>query len=96
MQTALLRAIEAQVKTGTVTKPKPPSTFFLEVRNKLLPPPIHWGRSARWIASEIDAVVAARISGASNDQIRALVEKLVSDRKNKAPTEMAAVCGGVR
>jgi predicted DNA-binding transcriptional regulator AlpA len=50
-----------------------------------MPPPIKRGpRVARYVSDEIDAVVSAEISGASDDQIRALVQKLIDARKLRA------------
>lgn len=97
-QLRLLRNPDVRAKCGSPGKPLPPSTLFHLVRIGLLPPQIKMGggKSAFWLEHEIDTILCARISGATNDEIRALVEKLVSDRKNKAPTEMAAASGGAR
>lgn len=82
----------------------PPSTLHYLIQRRLLPPQlkINGGRSAYWLEHEVEAVIDARIAGASNDQVQALVAKLVAERsanleynsKNRATTEMVAVHGG--
>lgn len=52
-----------------------------KVRDGLLPPPVLLGgRASAFIAAEIDAVIAARANGASDDEVRALVRRLVAER----------------
>ena len=46
----------------------------------LLPPRIKRGRSSFWVESEVGHVIAARIAGASDDEVRALVTRLVTER----------------
>lgn len=47
----------------------------------LIPPPIHVGVRAYLAAHEVDAVVAARLAGKSDDEIKAVVRLLVEQRK---------------
>lgn len=47
----------------------------------LIPRPIRFGRRNLWPEHEIDAVIAAKLAGASNDEIRALVDELHEARK---------------
>lgn len=48
----------------------------------LFPPPVNLVlRVAAFPKHEIEAVVKARIAGASNDEIKALVQKLIAGRK---------------
>lgn len=50
-------------------------------RAGLLPPPVKLSTNCtRWAAHEIDAVDRARLAGADDAAIRALVLKLVADR----------------
>ncbi len=59
------------------------SGIYAKIKAGLLPPPIKMGsRISAWIESEVDAVVAARIAGKSDDEIRQLVKDLVAARKN--------------
>ena len=52
-----------------------------KVRQGLLPPPIALGpRATAFIASELEAITAARAAGAGDDQIRDLVKQLVAAR----------------
>jgi predicted DNA-binding transcriptional regulator AlpA len=39
-----------------------PSTIYGMVREGKFPPPVKLGRSSRWVSSEIDAFIAARIA----------------------------------
>lgn len=48
-------------------------------------------RTSRWPSHEIDAVVAARMAGASNDQIRALVSRLHDLRQEQFKAVLAQV-----
>lgn len=58
------------------------STLYLRIEQKLWTKPVKLGaRSIGWPANEVAALNAARISGKSNDEIRALVEKLEASRK---------------
>jgi prophage regulatory protein len=52
------------------------------VSEGLLPPPVRIGeRLTAWPEHEIDAVITARTAGASEDEIRKLVARLVAARK---------------
>jgi len=58
------------------------STIYLRISQGLWPRPVSLGpRAVGWPASEIEAINAARISGATDVQIRALVVKLEAARK---------------
>lgn len=50
----------------------------------LIPPPIHVGVRAYLGAHEVDAIVAARLAGKSDEEIRALVQRLIEQRKEAA------------
>jgi prophage regulatory protein len=43
------------------------------------------GRAVAWPAHEVSALIAARVAGKTNDEIRALVLKLEADRKAVSP-----------
>lgn len=58
------------------------STIYLRINQSLIPSPISLGaNSVGWPEHEIDAIIAARVSGKSDDEIRLLVSKLVAARK---------------
>lgn len=58
------------------------STLYLHVSQGILPKPISLSSRARgWPASEIDAIVAARIAGRSESEIKALVVSLTAARQ---------------
>jgi prophage regulatory protein len=60
------------------------STIYLRIQQGLFPAPIKLGpRSIGWPSQEVEALIAARISGQTDDEIRTLVRTLVDDRKAK-------------
>ena len=56
------------------------SKFHVLIREGLMVPPVHVGRSARFPAHEINVIAAAHMAGVSDDKIRALVADLVAKR----------------
>lgn len=60
------------------------SSVYARVTENLLPHPVSLGgRAVGWPLREIAAVNAARIAGKSDDEIRALVIQLESDRRKE-------------
>jgi prophage regulatory protein len=59
------------------------STLYTRIKAGLIPPPVSLGgfRAVGWIHHEIQAVLAAMCSGASQDQIKLLVLELISQRQ---------------
>ncbi len=58
------------------------STLYLRITQKLWTKPVSLGaRAVGWPASEVAALNAARIAGKTNEEIRALVTKLETARK---------------
>lgn len=59
------------------------STLYTRIKAGLMPPPISLGglRAVGWIEHEIQAVIAAMCSGASQDEIKELVQELISRRQ---------------
>lgn len=77
MVTAILRLPAIQLKSGYSR-----STIYLRISQGLWPRPVHLGaRAVGWPASEIEALNTARIAGRSDEEIRALVARLVAARK---------------
>jgi len=61
------------------------STIYLRISEGLFPKPIALGpRMVGWRESEISSINAARIRGASADELCALVRKLEAARKSAA------------
>lgn len=61
------------------------STIYLRIAQGLWPRQVSLGpRCVGWPASEVAALNSARISGKSDDEIRALVVKLEAARKTAA------------
>jgi prophage regulatory protein len=53
------------------------STIYARIKEGLWPKPVCIGpRSVGWLASEVQAMNAARVAGRTNDQIRQLVAAL--------------------
>lgn len=75
---SFIRANKAQSVLGL-----PKSTFYSQISEGLLPPPIRLGkRSVGWLESEINAVIRARIQNRSDDEIKVLVQCLVNERQS--------------
>jgi len=80
MSEILIRLPKVEAKTGYKK-----SMVYDLMSKGVLPGSIRIGDRARaWISSEIDAIVAARIAGKSDDEIRTLVLDLVSKRAKVA------------
>lgn len=56
------------------------SGIYQDIANELFVPPVKVGRSSAWPVHEVDAIIAARVAGKSDDEIRALVKSLVVAR----------------
>lgn len=48
-------------------------------------PPVRMGRASCWPRHETEALLRARIAGATNDQLRQLVRELLAQRKALMP-----------
>jgi prophage regulatory protein len=67
------------------------STHYRDIADGLFPPPIHLGlRCSAWPEHEVDAILRAQIAGASSDELRGLVVRLVAERARLAPSDRAA------
>jgi prophage regulatory protein len=72
----MLRGPKAQAKTGNKR-----SNFYDLISQGLLPPGVSiGGRCKAWPDTELEAVNIARAAGRSDDEIRALVKKIVAER----------------
>lgn len=61
------------------------ATIYAWIAAGLMTPPIKLGsKSSAWPAFEVNAILAARIAGKSDDEIRALVVELTEARKHLA------------
>jgi prophage regulatory protein len=76
----LIRLPQVRSTTGDGT-----TKVYQDIQDGLLPRPVKRARSSYWPEHEIDAVVAARIAGRTDDQIRILVAELVAARQNLLP-----------
>jgi prophage regulatory protein len=76
-QPLLLRRKQVEATTGL-----PCSTLYARINEGLFPSPVNIGaRSVGWISTEISQLNGARITGQTDDQIRALVTQLHAARK---------------
>ena len=61
------------------------STLYLRISQGLWPRPVSLGaRAVGWPAAEVAAVIAARIAGKTDEEVRLLVAKLEASRKARA------------
>jgi len=62
---------------------KPHASLYKDIKEGLFPEPVKLSKQvSAWLEHEIDQVLAARIRGCDDNEIRSLVEKLEEDRKN--------------
>ncbi|CAN5390657.1 hypothetical protein BH11PSE11_BH11PSE11_12330 [soil metagenome] len=79
-QLALSKRPKVEARTGQSR-----SSIYQQMSEGQFPTPVRIGvRAVAWIDYEIDAMIAARVAGKSTDEIKALVRKLESARKNVA------------
>ena len=65
------------------------SSHYDDIPKGLMTPPVCiGGRSVAWPDYEIEAIVAARIAGKSDDDIRELVARLIAERQNIPTTKI--------
>ena len=75
----ILRMKQIREQTGV-----PPSTIYDHIGKGLFVHPIKLGeRISGWLESEVTAIMAARIAGKSETEIKALVQSLENDRVAK-------------
>ena len=75
--TQLKRLNGALSATGQTRSP-----FYADIQKGTMVRPVKIGqRAAAWPAHEIEAIVQARIAGASETELRKLVDKLHAQRK---------------
>lgn len=68
------------------------SKFYDDIGDGLYPQPVKIGaRGSRWPEHEIDAVIHARMAGASDEQVRALVTRLHELRQQQFAAVLAQV-----
>lgn len=68
------------------------SQTYVDIKRGTFPPPIHVGERglAVWPAHEVDAVLRAEIGGASAEELRTLVQELVTQRATLRPGAQVA------
>lgn len=62
------------------------SSLYLDIQRGTWTPPVHLGRASAWPHHEVQALVRARIAGATPDQLRTLVREFVRERAAMMPT----------
>lgn len=75
-QKRIMRIKEIKARVGL-----PNSTIYDHIKRQLFPKPIKLGeRISGWLESEVTAIMAARIAGKSEAEIKALVLSLENQR----------------
>lgn len=59
-------------------------TLYRDIRRGLFPRPVKMGRASAWPRVELEAVIAARIAGKTDDEVCELVADLERQRLNAA------------
>jgi prophage regulatory protein len=76
----ILRLPEVRARYG-----RSRSSVYADIESGVFMRPIRLGpRSVGWPSREVDAIIAARIAGKTDDEIRAVVAKLTAARKATA------------
>ena len=76
----ILRLADVKAATGICSH----ATIYAHVKAGLFPDSIPLGlRAVGWPADEVQAVTAARVAGAADDELRALVQQLHAARRVK-------------
>lgn len=76
----ILRIKQIKAQTGL-----PNSTVYYHIKEGLFTRPIKLGeRMSGWLESEVNAIMAARIAGKNDDDIRTLVKHLEAQRAGVA------------
>lgn len=66
------------------------STVYDHIARGQLPPAIKVGeRNGAWPSDEIELIVAARVAGTPNDEVIALVQRLVAQRRDALARALA-------
>jgi len=61
------------------------SKLYTEIADGTFPPPVVLGKnSVAWPEHEIDSILRAKVAGATTEQLRTLVKRLVRDRQKFA------------
>ena len=61
------------------------SAMRADVADGKFPPPVKIGRNSVWPLDEVRALNAARIAGATDDELRELVGRMVAARRAQMP-----------
>lgn len=87
----LIRIRSVKAVTGELSS----ASIYAKIRQGLFPKAVHIGpRSVGWPEYEVKAICAARIAGSSIDEIRALVDRLHSNRTQLLEVTLSNISGG--
>ncbi len=59
-------------------------TLYRDMKRGLFPRPVKLGRVSAWPSDAVNAIIAARIAGKSDEEIRVLVDDLQRQRADAA------------
>jgi len=57
------------------------TAIYADIQQGVFPRPIKIGRSSRWPSHEVDEIIASRIAGKNDEEIRQLVAELEAKRR---------------
>jgi prophage regulatory protein len=85
-ETISLLRLETVVSRRGRSRPQ----LYVDIKRGTMTPPVRLGcKLSAWPSHEIDALNRAEIAGASQDELRALVQQLVAQRTKGRPLDMA-------
>lgn len=84
MSAPLTRFLMPYVPAGQAAGYKSKSAVYQGTKDGLFVRPVHNGKHSLVLSDEVDALIAARVRGASESEIRALVAQLHAKRSEAA------------
>lgn len=86
-ETITLLRLESVVSRRGRSRPQ----LYVDIKRGVMTPPVRLGgKISAWPSHEVDALNRAEIAGATQDELRALVLRLVAQRAQGRPTPQAA------
>lgn len=70
------------------------SSLYRDIQQGLWPPPVRMGRASAWPEHETQTILAARLAGASDEELRGLVRQILEQRAAGRPQAACAKPNG--
>ena len=81
LDTSLLRLHNVVARRG-----RSRAQLYVDIKRGVMTPPVRIGATlSAWPAHEVDALIRAEISGATEDKLKSLVSQLIVERAGMSP-----------